>query len=129
MLIGQIFIELQSLTNDAILPISADALRCWRCSSDTSNGGFCKDPFTPSLMSEAQRKWNYVDCALPSDINPSLINQARPVCKKIIQQGGGVVELRDCLVTVGCLSYFSWREDCVCPRLFLGTGRSCFGCL
>lgn len=66
---------------------SVNSLRCWRCSSDVSNGEFCKDPFNESLINEKYRQWSYVDCQLPSDVIPALKERAYPVCKKIIQEG------------------------------------------
>ena len=68
--------------------LSATALRCWRCSSDNTNGEFCRDPFNVTLMSDVQRKWAYVDCVLPvGQIQPHQLSKARSVCKKMVQQG------------------------------------------
>ncbi|XP_055683099.1 uncharacterized protein LOC129789974 [Lutzomyia longipalpis] len=65
----------------------ATALRCWRCSSDATNAAFCGDPFDPSILTEQQRRWSYVDCSFPpSQLNPYSSTQSRPVCKKMKQK-------------------------------------------
>lgn len=112
-----------------LIPWLVDALRCWRCSSDISNGDFCKDPFNPSLMSEYQRKWSYVDCVLPvSQLNPLILNKARPVCKKIIQQGEWEERKVNGKFYLYFLGYhFSAREIGLCPCLLLGNRRGCPG--
>lgn len=67
-----------------------NALRCWRCSSDTSNGSntaFCDDPFDENAITEQHRQWVYVECSIPPtspNIN-SLLRHA--VCKKLVQLG------------------------------------------
>lgn len=64
------------------------ALKCWRCSSDSTNAAFCGDPFDPSILTEQQRRWSYVDCTFPpNQINPYQTTQTRPVCKKMKQKG------------------------------------------
>ncbi|XP_030383327.1 uncharacterized protein LOC115630804 [Scaptodrosophila lebanonensis] len=63
---------------------AADAvLRCWRCSTDVSNGEFCNDPFQPDSISEQQRYWSYVNCTY--SVGVKSVN-ARPVCKKLVQE-------------------------------------------
>ncbi|XP_058057147.1 uncharacterized protein LOC131208421 [Anopheles bellator] len=66
---------------------SADALRCWRCSSDASTAAFCDDPFTQDIITDQQRRWSYVDCSYPPQTNPfNQQNQpTRAVCKKMRQ--------------------------------------------
>lgn len=59
-------------------------LRCWRCSTDVSNGEFCNDPFQPDSISEQQRYWSYVNCTY--SVGVKSVN-ARPVCKKLVQEG------------------------------------------
>ncbi|XP_017082534.2 LOW QUALITY PROTEIN: uncharacterized protein LOC108115541 [Drosophila eugracilis] len=63
-------------------PASA-VLRCWRCSTDVSNGEFCNDPFMPETISEQQRYWSYVNCTY--SVGAKSVN-ARPVCKKLVQE-------------------------------------------
>ncbi|KAH8419266.1 hypothetical protein KR222_002061, partial [Zaprionus bogoriensis] len=58
-------------------------LRCWRCSTDVSNGEFCNDPFQPDSISEQQRYWSYVNCTY--SVGVKSVN-ARPVCKKLVQE-------------------------------------------
>lgn len=90
---------------------SVDALKCWRCSSDSATSAFCDDTFDSSIIDETVRKiffcwfilkqivnlqkrrWAYVDCTYP--VNPYGQNQQpfgygqnsnnRPVCKKMKQ--------------------------------------------
>lgn len=90
---------------------SVDALKCWRCSSDSATSAFCDDTFDPSIIDETvweiyfiveylkklfnsqKRRWAYVDCNYPQ--NPYGQNQQpfgfgqnsnnRPVCKKMKQ--------------------------------------------
>lgn len=61
------------------------AIHCWRCSSDSSNGEFCNDPFDPSVVSDVQKTWTYVECSY----QPA--NQ-RAVCKKTKQIGKCYIE-------------------------------------
>lgn len=80
-----IWIEIASTNWIHHLPISASAvLRCWRCSTDVSNGEFCNDPFMPETISEQQRYWSYVNCTY--SVGAKSVN-ARPVCKKLVQEG------------------------------------------
>ncbi|XP_004524804.1 uncharacterized protein LOC101450536 [Ceratitis capitata] len=58
-------------------------LKCWRCSTDVSNGGFCDDPFDPEFISDQQRYWSYVNCSYSTNFKS--VN-ARPVCKKLVQE-------------------------------------------
>jgi len=58
-------------------------LKCWRCSTDVSNGEFCNDPFDPQYISDQQRYWSYVNCTY--SIGVKSVN-ARPVCKKLVQE-------------------------------------------
>ncbi|XP_055920588.1 uncharacterized protein LOC129952157 [Eupeodes corollae] len=63
---------------------AADAiLKCWRCSTDVSNGEFCNDPFDPESISEQQRYWSYVNCSY--SVGVKSVN-TRPVCKKLVQE-------------------------------------------
>ncbi|XP_075153326.1 UPAR/Ly6 domain-containing protein twit [Haematobia irritans] len=63
---------------------SADGvLKCWRCSTDVSNGEFCNDPFDPSAITDQQRYWSYVNCTYTASVRS--VN-ARPVCKKLVQE-------------------------------------------
>lgn len=64
-----------------------NALKCWRCSSDASSAAFCDDPFDPSLISEQQRRWSYVDCSAQPGQGVPFSTQTRPVCKKLKQYG------------------------------------------
>ncbi|ALC39566.1 CG31676, partial [Drosophila busckii] len=59
------------------------SLRCWRCSTDVSNGEFCNDPFQPDSISEQLRYWSYVNCT--NSVGVKSVN-ARPVCKKLVQE-------------------------------------------
>ncbi|XP_017489045.1 PREDICTED: uncharacterized protein LOC108377297 [Rhagoletis zephyria] len=59
-------------------------LKCWRCSTDVSNGAFCDDPFDPEFISDQQRYWSYVNCSYSAGYKS--VN-ARPVCKKLVQEG------------------------------------------
>ncbi|KAM7352334.1 UPAR/Ly6 domain-containing protein twit [Cochliomyia hominivorax] len=62
---------------------TADAiLKCWRCSTDVSNGEFCNDPFDPYSITDQQRYWSYVNCTY--SVGVKSVN-ARPVCKKLVQ--------------------------------------------
>lgn len=77
----------------SLIQQQVDALRCWRCSSDSSTSAFCDDPFDPSVVNDAQRRWAFVDCAFINNGQsnfgaPANIGQnqnARPVCKKMKQ--------------------------------------------
>ncbi|XP_049280231.1 uncharacterized protein LOC125762322 [Anopheles funestus] len=67
---------------------AANALKCWRCSSDASTAAFCDDPFTQDIITEQQRRWSYVDCSYPPQVNYQFgqqNQQTRPVCKKMKQ--------------------------------------------
>ncbi|XP_053672548.1 uncharacterized protein LOC128722887 [Anopheles nili] len=68
---------------------AANALKCWRCSSDASTAAFCDDPFAQEIITEQQRRWSYVDCNYPPQVNYQYNNQinpqTRPVCKKMKQ--------------------------------------------
>jgi hypothetical protein len=61
-----------------------NALKCWRCSSDSSTSAFCNDPFDPTLIqNDQQRRWAFVDCNVPTvpfNVNAS---PQKAVCKKI----------------------------------------------
>lgn len=65
--------------------ISASALKCWRCSSDASNGAFCDDTFDQTIINEQQRRWGYVECSHPPQANNGYgqVFSQRPVCKKV----------------------------------------------
>ncbi|EDW29224.1 GL18525 [Drosophila persimilis] len=65
------------------LNAASGVLRCWRCSTDVSNGEFCNDPFQPDSISEQQRYWSYVNCTY--SVGVKSVN-ARPVCKKLVQE-------------------------------------------
>ncbi|XP_037805949.1 uncharacterized protein LOC119600023 [Lucilia sericata] len=58
-------------------------LKCWRCSTDVSNGEFCNDPFDPYSITDQQRYWSYVNCTY--SVGVKSVN-ARPVCKKLVQE-------------------------------------------
>lgn len=64
--------------------VAQEILRCWRCSTDVSNGEFCNDPFNPNSISDQQRYWSYVNCTYSAGVKS--VN-ARPVCKKLVQEG------------------------------------------
>lgn len=73
-----------------VFSILANALKCWRCSSDASSAAFCGDPFEPSIINEQQRRWSFVDCSFPPSQQPFNNQQqygssTRPVCKKMKQ--------------------------------------------
>lgn len=38
---------------------SVDALKCWRCSSDSATSAFCDDSFDPSIIDENVRNLNF----------------------------------------------------------------------
>ncbi|CAG9798526.1 unnamed protein product [Chironomus riparius] len=82
----------------------AEALKCWRCSSDASTSAFCDDPFDPSIINDQsifsklgihrqnsteQRRWAYVDCSFPTTGQSPYASygsqSSRPVCKKMKQ--------------------------------------------
>ncbi|TDG44840.1 hypothetical protein AWZ03_008737 [Drosophila navojoa] len=65
------------------LSTASGVLRCWRCSTDVSNGEFCNDPFQSESISEQQRYWSYVNCTY--SVGVKSVN-ARPVCKKLVQE-------------------------------------------
>ncbi|XP_062141837.1 uncharacterized protein LOC133849763 [Drosophila sulfurigaster albostrigata] len=65
------------------LNAASAVLRCWRCSTDVSNGEFCNDPFQPDTISEQQRYWSYVNCTY--SVGAKSMN-TRPVCKKLVQE-------------------------------------------
>ncbi|XP_064538991.1 UPAR/Ly6 domain-containing protein twit isoform X1 [Drosophila montana] len=65
------------------LDTASGVLRCWRCSTDVSNGEFCNDPFQSDSISEQQRYWSYVNCTY--SVGVKSVN-ARPVCKKLVQE-------------------------------------------
>lgn len=71
---------------------TGSALKCYRCTSDSS-ASFCDDPFDPSVISENQRRWTYIDCKLPPQqgfgIGDRGYNQPqqKAVCKKVKQLG------------------------------------------
>lgn len=66
---------------------AASALKCWRCTSDTSNGEFCDDPFDESALTEQQRRWTYVECSFPPTLSYPYVNhdglQYTLACKKV----------------------------------------------
>ncbi|XP_055545324.1 uncharacterized protein LOC129730197 [Wyeomyia smithii] len=79
----------------------ANALRCWRCSSDASTAAFCDDPFSQDIITEQQRRWSYVDCSYPPGTGSYPFNQqlsqTRAVCKKMKQYiNDRVVVSRSC---------------------------------
>ncbi|KAG5676852.1 hypothetical protein PVAND_006659 [Polypedilum vanderplanki] len=67
----------------------ANALKCWRCSSDASTSAFCDDTFDPSIINDQQRRWAYVDCNFPTSsqvpFGQYVQQTSRPVCKKMKQ--------------------------------------------
>ncbi|CRL01013.1 CLUMA_CG014398, isoform A [Clunio marinus] len=68
--------------------LSVDALKCWRCSSDSTTSAFCDDPFDPSIINDQQRRWAYVDCSFPPTTQQNFgtyQQSSRPVCKKMKQ--------------------------------------------
>lgn len=83
-----------------IFPTASAVLRCWRCSTDVSNGEFCNDPFQPDSISEQQRYWSYVNCTY--SVGVKSVN-ARPVCKKLVQEGESRVGRR-CLGDIVAVS-------------------------
>lgn len=50
---------------------------------------FCADPFDPSLITDQQRRVNFVECQMPpGKLNPySQSSEQKAVCKKLIQTG------------------------------------------
>jgi hypothetical protein len=80
------FITISVVLVLAVLFEEAIALKCWRCSSDSSTTAFCADPFDPSLIqNENQRRWAYVECSVPT--TPYIPNQTpqKALCKKVKQ--------------------------------------------
>ncbi|XP_055635645.1 uncharacterized protein LOC129775231 [Toxorhynchites rutilus septentrionalis] len=80
------------LVSSFLLAVSfqqANALKCWRCSSDASAAAFCDDPFTQEIITDQQRRWSYVDCSYPPGTGSYPFNQQqntqRAVCKKMRQ--------------------------------------------
>ncbi|KAL9924076.1 uncharacterized protein LOC119635256 [Glossina fuscipes] len=71
------------LTALCLTTTAQEILRCWRCSTDVSNGEFCNDPFNPNSISDQQRYWSYVNCTYSAGVKS--VN-ARPVCKKLVQE-------------------------------------------
>ncbi|XP_005183201.1 uncharacterized protein LOC131800552 [Musca domestica] len=65
------------------LTTAQSILKCWRCSTDVSNGEFCNDPFDPNGITDQQRYWSYVNCTY--NVGFKAVN-ARPVCKKLVQE-------------------------------------------
>jgi len=63
----------------------ADALKCFRCSSDATNSEYCRDPFQPEHAQEGQRRWHYVDCSFPPSQGTYGQGGTRPVCMKMKQ--------------------------------------------
>lgn len=75
----------------------ANALKCWRCTSDASGAAFCQDPFEPDVISEQQMRWSYVDCILPplQQFPSATSANFRPVCKKLKQISELLRELKN----------------------------------
>uniref|UniRef100_A0A336KJT5 CSON011681 protein n=1 Tax=Culicoides sonorensis TaxID=179676 RepID=A0A336KJT5_CULSO len=81
---------------------SGNALKCWKCSTDTNGEEFCHDPFESYLIDERQRRWSYVDCTFPMDKRPYGM-ESKQGCKKIKQiTHDKVVIKRSC----------SWEDSC-----------------
>ncbi|XP_055376057.1 uncharacterized protein LOC129608525 isoform X2 [Condylostylus longicornis] len=88
---------LASVSIISALVLTANALKCWRCSSDATNGAFCSDPFDPEIITDQQKYWSYVNCTYPYNFNQQSANVIRPVCKKLVQEiYGKVVVSRSC---------------------------------
>lgn len=65
-------------------------LRCWRCSSDASNAGFCGDTLNLTQISEQQKRWNYVECTeKPPQTAENIENIEKliPKCRILLQLG------------------------------------------
>ena len=60
---------------------AASTLKCWQCSTNSTNPAFCDDPFDETTITEQQRRWSYVECSPPKTETGNI----RPVCKKVIQ--------------------------------------------
>lgn len=117
-------LEVQLITI-SLLSLVVSALHCWRCSSDTLNGQFCADPFNANLLTEAQKQWYYVECPLPTNSTNSFIpDNARPVCKKIIQQGEtrSVIEVQS---EDSNSVHSSERKESIRSGMFLGGVDCC----
>ncbi|XP_059616683.1 uncharacterized protein LOC132261751 [Phlebotomus argentipes] len=63
--------------------IASTALLCWRCSSNSTDGAFCDDPFDSSKLSEQEKGYTYVYCGFPPGHQSST---SRPVCRKMKQR-------------------------------------------
>ncbi|KAL5281187.1 hypothetical protein ACFFRR_004918 [Megaselia abdita] len=74
---------------------NSDALlKCWRCSSDATNGQFCADPFDQEIITDQQRYWSYVNCTYAYGVKTPT---TRPACKKLVQEiYGKIVVSRSC---------------------------------
>lgn len=79
-------LKLELLTNNWMyVIILASALYCHVCSTDTSGGAFCNDPFDVNLIPPESRKWSYALCAAPTDY--VLQNGGKAVCQKVKDRG------------------------------------------
>lgn len=82
---------------------SASAIKCWRCSSDAANAGFCNDPFDGSIDSD----YSYVECGKPSKVNE------RAVCIKTKKLGRffivdfALLTLSNFIVVFICINSFT----------------------
>lgn len=73
------FIYLFSVTFSLNFLINlVSAIKCWRCSSDAANAGFCDDPFDE--VNDFQTQQSYVEC---DDSIPKDNSVRRAVCKKV----------------------------------------------
>lgn len=65
--------------------ITASALRCHYCSSDSSSGAYCNDPFDENTIPAESKRFSFVECVRPSDY--IVQNGGRSVCQKIKDRG------------------------------------------
>ncbi|KAG4080676.1 hypothetical protein HA402_013206 [Bradysia odoriphaga] len=70
----------------------SSGLKCWRCSSDSSNSQFCGATLDLSSITHQQKKWSYVDCdpKPPNTVkNITNLESLIPKCKVLLQEVNG----------------------------------------
>lgn len=60
-------------------------ISCYVCSSDTSTGAFCNDPFDVNAIPPESKRWAYAQCSRPSE--HILQTGGRTVCQKVRDRG------------------------------------------
>lgn len=96
------------------------SLKCWQCSSNSSMGSFCADPFNDTALGSSRRYFTYIEC-------PNSSINMKPVCKKIHQKVDGKdIYSRRC----GLEDKKAKAEDCLDPSVKAESCEKCYtdGC-